>query len=50
MVRAFPLPDEGALATIDDVIQAISAGAAYVNIHTSQNPGGEIRGQLAVSQ
>jgi hypothetical protein len=33
--------------TIDDVIQAVLTGNAYVNIHTSTNPGGEIRGQLA---
>ncbi len=32
--------------TIDDVIQAVLAGNAYVNIHTSTNPTGEIRGQL----
>jgi hypothetical protein len=32
--------------TIDDVIQAVANGNAYVNIHTSTNPGGEIRGQL----
>jgi hypothetical protein len=32
--------------TIDDAIQAILGGNAYVNVHTSQNPGGEIRGQL----
>lgn len=32
--------------TIDDVIQAVSNGNAYVNVHTTTNPGGEIRGQL----
>ena len=32
--------------TIDDVIQAVANGNAYVNIHTTTNPGGEIRGQL----
>jgi hypothetical protein len=32
--------------SIDDVIQAVLNGNAYVNIHTSTNPGGEIRGQL----
>jgi hypothetical protein len=32
--------------TIDDVIQAVAVGNAYVNIHTTTNPGGEIRGQL----
>jgi len=46
-LRARP---ELGIQTIDDVIQAISAGGAYVNIHTSQYPGGEIRGQLAVRQ
>jgi len=34
--------------TIEDAIQAIAAGNAYVNIHTSTNPAGEIRGQLTV--
>ena len=29
-----------------DLIQAIVGGGAYVNIHTSQYPAGEIRGQL----
>jgi hypothetical protein len=33
--------------TMDDVIQAITGGNAYVNIHSTTNPGGEIRGQLA---
>jgi hypothetical protein len=32
--------------TIDDVIQAVANGNAYVNIHTSTNAAGEIRGQL----
>lgn len=32
--------------TIDDVIQAVATGNAYVNIHTTTFPGGEIRGQL----
>ncbi len=34
--------------TIDDAIQAVLGGNAYVNIHTTQNPGGEIRGQLTL--
>ncbi len=34
--------------TIDDVIQAIAGGGAYVNLHTATFPGGEIRGQLKV--
>jgi hypothetical protein len=32
--------------TMDDAIQAIAGGNSYVNIHTTQYPGGEIRGQL----
>jgi hypothetical protein len=42
-----PQPALGIL-TIADAIQAIISGNAYVNIHTSQNPAGEIRGQLTV--
>jgi hypothetical protein len=29
-----------------DLISAIEGGLSYLNIHTTQNPGGEIRGQL----
>ena len=32
--------------TMDDVIQAIVGGGAYVNIHTAVFPAGEIRGQI----
>ena len=32
--------------TIDDLIQAVANGNAYVNIHTTTFPAGEIRGQL----
>jgi hypothetical protein len=32
--------------TMDDVIQAIVGGGAYVNIHTVTWPAGEIRGQI----
>ena len=35
--------------TIEDAIQAIVGGNSYVNVHTTQYPGGEIRGQLAVA-
>ena len=31
-----------------EVIRAIRAGAAYVNVHTNLSPGGEIRGQIRV--
>ena len=34
--------------TIDDAIQAIVGGNSYCNIHTTQSPGGEIRGQLTI--
>ncbi len=40
-----PRPEIG-IATMQDAIQAIVGGGAYVNVHTSANPGGEIRGQL----
>jgi len=34
------------LNELDEVIAAIRAGNAYVNVHTAPSPGGEIRGQL----
>jgi hypothetical protein len=40
-------PEVG-IRSADDTIQAILGGNAYVNVHSSANPGGEIRGQLAV--
>jgi hypothetical protein len=33
---------------IEDVIQTITGGGGYVNIHSTTNPGGEIRGQLTL--
>lgn len=33
-------------ATLSDLIDAIEAGNAYVNVHTSANPTGEVRGQI----
>jgi hypothetical protein len=33
--------------TLRDLFDEIDAGNAYVNIHTSQFPGGEIRGQIS---
>ncbi|MDP8957843.1 MAG: CHRD domain-containing protein [Actinomycetota bacterium] len=32
-------------ATMDELLQHMRAGDAYVNVHTEANPGGEIRGQ-----
>ena len=35
-----------AAGEIGEVIRAMRAGAAYVNVHSSISPGGEIRGQI----
>lgn len=40
-------PLEG--ATIADLLAAMDAGDTYVNVHTLEHPGGEIRGQVARS-
>jgi hypothetical protein len=45
----FRAPDPGngcEWTTLSDVLSAISSGNAYVNVHTTANPGGEIRGQV----
>lgn len=45
-----PRPDSeacpGGVANFDELIAKIDAGGAYVNVHTAQNPAGEIRGQI----
>jgi len=46
---AFHARPEIGIRTFGDAIQAIAGGNAYVNIHTSAFPGGEIRGQLSVA-
>ncbi|MBM2831194.1 MAG: hypothetical protein HW414_246 [Dehalococcoidia bacterium] len=33
--------------SLNDLFSEITAGNAYVNVHTSKNPSGEIRGQLS---
>jgi len=47
----FTSPFQGSMKLADDkaaaLASALSAGQAYVNIHTAANPGGELRGQLA---
>jgi hypothetical protein len=45
---AFHARPEIGINTFADALQAIAGGNAYVNIHTSTFPGGEIRGQLSV--
>ena len=40
-----PRPEAG-VATFADAITAILSGNAYVNVHTTQYPNGEVRGQL----
>ena len=40
-------PDVG-IRSPDDMFQAILGGNSYVNVHSSANPGGEIRGQLTL--
>jgi hypothetical protein len=44
-----PRPEIG-INTMTDAIQAIVGGNAYVNVHTSQFPAGEIRGQLSIAR
>jgi CHRD domain len=46
---SFSAPDAGnncGWEDLGDVLDAMAAGDAYVNLHTTQHPGGEIRGQL----
>lgn len=36
----------GGISDLDDLVDQIAAGNAYVNVHTLTSPGGEVRGQL----
>ena len=36
-----------AAGEFDELVRAIRAGATYVNVHTADHPGGEIRAQLS---
>lgn len=47
---AFVARPEIGILTIDDAIQAVVGGNSYVNIHSTQSPAGEIRGQLTIRQ
>ena len=38
--------DAGCGTTVAELIAAMASGGAYVNVHTSANGGGEIRGQI----
>lgn len=47
---AFTLrPDQG-IRSAEDMVQAILGENSYVNVHSTVNPGGEIRGQLRLSR
>ncbi len=37
----------GGVSNLSDLLFQISQGNAYVNVHTTQNPPGEVRGQLS---
>lgn len=44
----FVLRPEVGVRSAEDMFQAILGGNSYVNVHSSANPGGEIRGQLSL--
>jgi len=39
----------GGILTLEALLAAMVAGTTYVNVHTTENPGGEIRGQITES-
>jgi hypothetical protein len=39
----------GSITTFAQAVAAIRAGTTYFNLHTTANPGGEIRGQIGVT-
>jgi CHRD domain-containing protein len=49
VLTASTLTPSGSIATFADAVAAIRAGGTYFNLHTSANPGGEIRGQIGVT-
>jgi hypothetical protein len=48
VISAAP-PQQLTAGELDEVIAAIRAGSAYVNVHSAVSAGGEIRGQLRAS-
>ena len=38
----------GGSMTFDQLLEKMRAGTVYVNVHTTANPGGEIRGQIVL--
>lgn len=48
--NVIPRPDSeacpGGVGDLDDLIAKMRSGGAYVNVHTVEHPGGEIRGQI----
>ena len=46
-LTAANLTPAGPIATFADAVAAVESGNTYANLHTSNFPGGEIRGQIA---
>ena len=49
-IEVEPSPLEGEAELTDEQAEDLAEGRWYVNIHTAQNPGGEIRGQVTKAE